>query len=181
MKKFLFALIPGCVSVLVAINGANAQNPGNPDIQGPQKNVIEIEKVITPVKDHLIDLEPISPKALKDFAKKYKNVTAENWMKNKHGFSASFFSNGIQNMIYYDNNGKWLGSLKGYREEKLPYEIRDIVKSKYYDYSINSVEEAETIDSDGIPTYIIQLEDKNIIKLMRVYNGQVDVMRDYKK
>ena len=118
MKKLLFALLAGWVSALVAINGGNAQNVVNPQILESQKNVAEIEKVITHVKDHIANLEGINPKALKDFTKTYINVTGASWEKIKDGFTTKFFLNGVKNIIYYNTKGEWTGSLKNYSENK---------------------------------------------------------------
>ncbi len=63
----------------------------------------------------------------------------------------------------------------------MPGDIRDIVKREYYDYEITSVQEIETIDSYGIPTYIVHLEDNNNIKLIRVRDGEMALYKEFKK
>ncbi|MEP7142794.1 MAG: hypothetical protein ABI707_07985 [Ferruginibacter sp.] len=181
MKKILFTLAAGLIPALVATNGAYAQNSVNTEVVEAQKNVTEIEKTLTPANDRIVNLGAVSPKALKDFSKAYKNVTAESWEKTGEGFAAKFTSNGVQSMIYYNNKGAWTGSLKNYHEEKMPTDVRKIVKREYYDYTITFVQEVLTTDSDSIPTYIIHLEDKDSIKLVRVHDGEMDVWKDYKK
>ena len=83
--------------------------------------------------------------------------------------------------IYYGRHGKWFGSLKGYKEDKLSPELRKMIKREYYDYSITYVQEAETIDSEGKPTYIIHLEDNKSIKRLRICDGQMEIWQEYKK
>ena len=181
MKKILFALVAGFIPALVATNGAYAQNSVNPEILEPQKNATAIEKAVAPVNNHSVDMGEINAKALKHFTKTYKNVTGESWQKIKDGYTAKFNSNGVSNRIFYSPNGKWSGSLKGYSEDKLPQEIRHAVKREYYDYIITYVQEVETTDSYGIPTYIIHLEDKNNIKQVRFSDGQMEVWKEFKK
>jgi len=181
MKKIFFVLMTGCLPALVGLSEANAQSQINAGIQSPQKNVAESEKAIAPLKDYVIDVETISPKALKDFAKKYKNVINESWQKNKDEFTISFLSCGVSNMVYYSTKGMWLGNVKGYSEDRLPHDIRGAVKSVYYDYSITYVNEVETVDSHGIPTYVIHLEDKNNIKLIRISGGEMETFKEYIK
>ncbi len=180
MKKILFALLAGCIPALVTTNGAYAQNTANPEILEPPKNFPAIEKALTPVNNNTVGINSISPKALKDFTNRYKNVTGESWEKIKNGFAARFIINGVMNTIYY-NKRKWIGSLKHYSEDKMPQNIRAIIKPEYYDYSITSVDEVENIDSNGIPTYIVHLEDKNNIKLVRIYDRQMDVWEKFQK
>ena len=181
MKKFLFALLAGCIPALLATNGAHAQNLFNPKILQSQKNITAIEKEVIRSSDKIAGNDAISPKALKDFSKTYKNATSESWEKIKDGCATRFILNDVMNSIYYNTKGRWAGSVKGYSEDKMPHDIRNIVKQEYYDYSIIYVEEVETIGSNGIPTYVIHLEDKNNIKLVRIGDRQMDVMEEYKK
>jgi len=118
---------------------------------------------------------------VKNFSRAYKDVTTETWLETKDGFAARFNAEGIRNTILYDVKGHWAGSVKNYTEEKLATNIRHIVKSKYYDYSIFYVDELETYESGGVPTYIIHLEDKNSIKLVRLCDGEMDTWKEYKK
>ena len=181
MKNVLFVLVAVGISALTGINRAKAQNQAAAGVSWQINNVMEIEKTIPSGKNKLIVPGDINPRALKDFAKKYKNVTDERWVYLKDNLSASFISDGVSNTIYYNSKGKWQGSLKRYHEDKLPFEIRDIVKSKYYDYTIFYVEEMEVIDSRGVPTYIIHLEDKNNVKLLRIFERQMEIWQEYKK
>jgi len=180
MKKFLFALVAGTILTLAGLNLGHAQTMNSSEL-GAKKNVIETNYLITPEKNHADELENVNPKAMKRFAKKYKNVTGERWMKIKNGFSVKFSANGIANTVFYISNGEWAFSIKAYSEDKLPFKVRDIVKRKYYDYSIFYIEEVENINSNGIPTYIVHIEDKNNIKLARVCDGEMDIMEEYNK
>jgi hypothetical protein len=121
----------------------------------------------------------INNKALNRFAKAYKNVTGASWEIVADGFVATFTSDGVRNTIYYNKNGTWAGSLKGYEESKMPTNIRKLIKPTYYDYAITYVQEAETILSNGLPTYIIHLQNNETIKLLRVYDGEVELWKDY--
>ena len=177
MKKYLVGLVAGSVSILVTTNGANAQSAINAEKLEDQKNITGMKKMAF-AKDRVSDLEGINPRMVKQFTKVYKNVTGESWLKVRNGFSVKFISDDISNLVYYSAGGKWAGSLKGYRENKLPFKIRDIVKRVYYDYSITYVHEIETAESGGIPTYIIHLEDSNKLKQVRVSDGQMDVWQE---
>ena len=120
-------------------------------------------------------------RALKSFSRLYKNISNETWVKVKDGFVARFLSYGIRYSVLYNTKGYWTGLVKNYTEEKLPRNIREIVKSKYYDYSIFYVDEMETSATGDAPVYIVHLEDKVGVKLVRVYNGDMDVWMEYVK
>ena len=123
----------------------------------------------------------ISPRAVKDFMNTHKNVTGESWMKTKDGFSVRFNSDDVRTTIFYDKKGNWSGSLKIYGEEKMLHDIRHLVKSTYYDYNIVYAQEIETTDSDGVPTYVVCVEDKTKIKMIRIRDGEMSVWKEFTK
>jgi len=174
MKKNLIALVIVSVASLAGISRANAQVLSKSNSSEYQKNILE-------TKNPANELEAISPRALKNFAGTYKNVTNESWAKIKDGFSTKFISNDIRTTIYYNKKGDWVGTVKYYSEDKMLHEIRHAVKSKYYDYNIIYTQEVETADSEGVPTYVISLEDETTIKLIRISAGEMGVWKEYKK
>ncbi len=114
----------------------------------------------------------IKSKALRGFMKAYKNVTDEKWYKTSGGFVATFTRDEIIYHLEYDKRGNWLYTIRAYGENKLPDNIRHIVKSTYYDYDIGLVQETESpgIFSGhygNILSYVIHLEGKtNWINLL---------------
>ncbi len=181
MKKILFVFAAGIVAMTVK-NEANAQQSKN-DIAVLEhpKEIIEMYKSITGETNNTLYKNDISINAVRDFKKLYKTVTDEKWYKTKDGFTALFTLDDVRNSIFYSKNGSWLGSLKSYNENKLDQDIRDIVKSKYYDYKITYVNEAETQQSDGMPTYVINLQGEHNIKIVRVNNGEMSLYQEYQK
>ena len=174
MKKNLIALVIVSVATLAGTSRANAQMVSNSSSLEYQKNIIE-------TKDRLSETEAISSRALRNFANTHKNVKQESWTKNKNGFFVTAISEGIRTTVFYDRKGDWVGSIKYYSQEKMPREIRHIVKSTYYDYNIISIQEVETIDSHGVPTYIVTVDNKTNIQLIRVSAGEMEVWKQFTK
>ncbi|HEY5968745.1 MAG TPA: hypothetical protein VIU35_12285 [Chitinophagaceae bacterium] len=174
MKKNLIALVIVSVGSLTGISRAEAQTVSN-------SSSLEYQMNATKTKTSMNEFEAISPRALKNFADTYKNISGESWTKVKGGFSALFTLNDIRTTILYDSRGYWVGSIKHYYEEKMLHEVRHIVKSTYYDYSIIYIQEVETADTKGMPTYIICLEDKAKIKMIRICDGEMSVWKEYTK
>jgi len=168
MKKNLIALALISVAVLAGTGKTNAQ-------------LVSTRSSLEYHKDLPGDQNNISPKAIRGFEKDHANVTNESWMQIKDGFSARFNSNGIKTTILYDKKGNWAGSIKSYGEDNLQHDIRHIVKSVYYDYRIAFAQEIETLESGGVPTYIVFLEDNTSIKLVRIFGGEMSVWKDYTK
>jgi len=173
MKKNLIALVIVSAATLAGTSRANAQIVSN-------SNSLEYQMNATETKNSMNELA-ISPRAVKDFMNTHKNVTGESWMKTKDGFSVRFNSDDVRTTIYYDKKGNWSGSIKIYGEEKLLREVRHVVKSTYYDYNIVYAQEIETTDSDGVPTYVVCVEDKTKIKMIRIRDGEMSVWKEFTK
>ena len=173
MKKNLIALVIVSAATLAGTSRANAQIVSN-------SSSLEYQMNATETKNSINELA-ISPRAVKDFMNTHKNVTGESWMKTKDGFSVRFNSDDVRTTIYYDKKGNWSGSIKIYGEEKLLREVRHVVKSTYYDYNIVYAQEIETTDSDGVPTYVVCVEDKTKIKMIRISAGEMSEWKEYTK
>ncbi|HMK19621.1 MAG TPA: hypothetical protein VK492_15570 [Chitinophagaceae bacterium] len=173
MKKNLIALVIVSVATLTGTGRANAQIVSN-------GSSLEYQMNATETKSSMNELA-ISPRAVKDFMNTHKNVTGESWMKTKDGFSVRFNSDDVRTTIYYDKKGNWSGSIKIYGEEKMLRDVRHLVKSTYYDYNIVYAQEIETTDSDGVPTYVVCVDDKTKIKMIRISAGEMSEWKEYTK
>lgn len=173
MKNSLFALAVA-VSAVMTTNEVKAQKLANAEVLPFQTENLKTRMLMDGV-------ENISPKAVKNFTRSYKDVTTETWIQTKTGFAARFVDDGIKHTILYDTKGNWIGLVKNYTEDKLPKDVRSIVRSKYFDFSIFYVDEVESVDSNGIPTYVVHIEDKTSFKLIRVYDGQMETWKEYLK
>jgi len=181
MKKNLIALTIVSVATLAGANRANAQIVSNNSSLEYGNNIIEINKTTKSVDYSTNELETISPRALKNFADNYKNVSGATWMKVKSGFCVRFISDDIRTTISYDSKGHWASSIKYYNEEKMRHDVRHTVKSTYYDYNIVYTQEIETADTKGMPTYLVCLQDKTNIKIVRICDGEMSVWKEYKR
>ena len=179
MKKIFLALAVGCIPALATMNGASAQNSSTNSIP---KNEIGFNKSLATGNSTATGTDAVNARAIKHFSKVYKNVKDATWVPTDGGgYRAVFSLSGISNKVYYKKNGQWSATLKNYKEEKLPFEVRDMVKRAYYDFAISYVDEVETPESEGSPTYIVHIEDKDNYKFIRVCNGEMNVWKALKK
>ena len=172
MKKNLLTVFTGLFLLLVLsvpssgqLGITNAQLSG--DFTSFEKSANKIES------------GKVSPKAVKDLAKSFKNVSDENWYEVKDGYVAMFDAEEIQYQVSYDKKGNWLFTIRSYRELNLPDDIRQIVKSNYYDYSINLVQEVEKPVTPK--AYIIQLVGKTELLKLKIFDGEVQVLQRLNK
>jgi len=120
----------------------------------------------------------VNTKAMRDFKKTYPHIESEKWFSFKDGFAAKFTEDGIQRMVTYNRIGDWLYTIAYYEEKQLPEDIRALVKSSYYDYTITVVQE---ITARQQTIYLVHMQDANTWKTVRVADGEMSVVEDFNK
>ena len=118
----------------------------------------------------------VNAKALKDFSKSFKNATNAKWYGATDGFFANFSDKGIETKVTYDLKGNWHCTMRTYDESRMPSDVRETVKSKYYDFEVLVI--YEIAHSNNV-TYIIKIQDDKTLKTLRLINGEMEVIGDY--
>jgi hypothetical protein len=120
---------------------------------------------------------PVLEKATRNFSREYKGATDPEWQPLKEGgFVCKFIQDGVAKRAFYDKRGNWLSTVAGYTENKMPGAVRKVVLSNYFDYSILYIHE---ISMAGRPVvYMVQIRDKNVIRILRVANEEVEEVRE---
>lgn len=127
-----------------------------------------------------VRLNEINIKALTHLRKTFKGADNETWRVHSDGeYVASFMKDDISYIVYYDKKGRWLATVKGYNEDKMSFDLRDLVKRNYYDYSISYVKEVKTYRNDTI-TFVVSIQYKNLSKVIRIQNGEMDILQELK-
>ena len=115
----------------------------------------------------------VNIKAVRHFSRSYKNIQDAKWFQTEGGHMASFISNEIFTKVFYDDEGMWFYNLLEYTEAKLPFEIRHIVKRKYYDGDIFVVHQYEFYNDKTV--YIIRMYDQHSkIKTVKVCEEEIE-------
>ena len=120
----------------------------------------------------------VSTKAVRHFIKSFKQAEDVHWFDAVNGMAAHFTMNGTRSRANYDDKGNWLNTIRTYSESALSKDIRDIVKRRYYDYSVTIVNE---ITDEQRTAYVIQLEDESTLKTISIYDGDMNVIKEYVK
>ncbi len=161
--------------LLVTCIGVNGQL-SNGDIP-PAGDLDPFGKSIS--KNNPVNRNDVNSRVVKNFVRSYKNVAGEQWYKLKDGFVSMFGLDEIDYQVAYDKKGSWLHTIRSYSENKLPEDIRHIVKSIYYDCGITLVQEIQKPTDPT--TYIVQLTGKTYIVSLRVCDGEMTVLKKYSR
>jgi len=117
----------------------------------------------------------INVKALREFNKKYKNVTNEEWGIINTGIEARFTEQDILYRVTYNKKGHWVATFRYYNEKQLTTDIRNLVKSSFYNFNITGVTE---VTYNGKTAYLVNIEDNETLKIIKVVNDEMEVVQD---
>ena len=135
-------------------------------MQSLQMNTLNISKVHT--------------RAMRDFLKRDKTASNVDWMIVETGYVAKYTDENNSNCrTVYNNRGDFVYTIRQYYENKMPRDIRHIVKSVYYDYTITLVEQIE--ENRWPLVYVVHMEDATTLKNVRVCEREMEVMSEYIK
>ena len=186
MKNTILAMVGSCFLLAGYVNHANAQ-VSKQTITYTEDN--DFKQTITALFAMIdasemnmastSDENTIHEKALKDFKSRYSQAVNVKWFAIPTGFFSYYKADGYDDRAFYSKKGNWKYTLKFYNEQRLPKEIRNIVRNSFADYKIRIVEEVDRPDK---LVYIIQLEDEKTIKNLRVTEeGKMDILSDINK
>ncbi len=183
MKKILLPVSIVLLCMLFAQNRVYSQTMRNSiklnsfkELQNDETNAASA--LLPTDKSMNAEASGVSLKAIKYFNKEFKDATSVHWYKISDGFIATCLVNGKKSRMYYDRKSHWTGTIFYYFEKDLPRDIRALVKSTYYDYTITIVEEVHIADK---VIYRIHLEDENSWKTISIDNEEMNVVEDLRK
>jgi hypothetical protein len=175
MKKVFLSTVSGIcllISTVIAVNGQLASN----HIKTPGRFII-LNK--TEPENSPGFVGRVNPSVIRNFLKTYREVSGEKWIEVKDGFVAMFNYNGMDYQVAYTKKGNLLRTIRSYSEDKMPMDLRHIVKSNYYDYDITRVHEIETPLAPI--TYVVQLVGKKELINLEIYEGQIEELQKFNR
>ena len=161
MKKLI---IPFLLSGLILTTGAK--------IASAQVQLNEVTVSSAPTK------AVVSQKVSESFASLFKGAVAPKWFDVDKNYIVDFIMDNQRNKAAFTKKGRLVYHLVFGNEQQMPADIRTIVKSKYFDFAINSTLK---VNIDEKSAWIINIEDAEQFFVLRVVDGVMDVLDRVKK
>jgi hypothetical protein len=120
----------------------------------------------------------ITKKVSDSFNELFKGAVAPEWAESNKNYIVNFILDNQKNKAEFTRGGQLLYLIVYGKEKEMPADLRAIVKSSYSDYGINSTVK---IKFEGRVFWIINLEDANNFVVLRVEDGDMDVIKKIKK
>ena len=175
MKTALSVVVMACFAFMTIPKNSFSQKKNNSLNVSPLPLTAAL---VLPVIKGLAITENINArtKAFKDFSKSNESAADVSWSKTSDGYIAHFFVPEIDTRVVYNKRGTWQYNLSAYMEDRLPLNIRAIVKQQYYDYKIVVCYACET---EGGSVYIIKMEDSKTLKTVTIVNDEMVETESY--
>jgi hypothetical protein len=121
----------------------------------------------------------INIRAVRDFLKKNKTAIDAEWRVIDNGFVVKYSCGNKSCRTVYNKKGDFIYTIRQYNEAQMPRDVRTVIKSRYFDYTITLVEE---IDRPSKPiAYVVHLQDATTLMNVQVCEGEIEVVGDYTK
>jgi hypothetical protein len=119
-----------------------------------------------------------SAKVEKDFSRSCIGAENIHWSIVPEGSIAYYTLNEKKGVRVYNKKNAFEYDILSYSEDKLPPNIRDMVKQTYYlDYTITLAQEIHT---KGKLIYVVQIQDKKTLKQLRICDDEIEVLKEYR-
>ena len=120
----------------------------------------------------------VNPRALKNFLDEYKEFDSVRWYQSDKGSVATFIWDEVETLTYYDKYGNRYAKRKVYNENRLPRDVRNLVKRRYYDYDIIGVVE---LIRPRQSIYMVTMEDRTRFVQVKVVDMEMELVRKFFK
>ena len=160
MKKLIGTMLAGLLSL--AQQGVEAQGADHATLMNVQA----------------VSVDPGAARASRDFWSRVGDQKDEQWYKASAGYEAAYTEGPVKAFYWYDKKGHWVYSILTYGENKMPEDVRALVKSTWYDYDINWVKEVREAQNT---VYVVHIENARNWKEVAVQDGETRMLKEFCK
>ncbi|HEY4935158.1 MAG TPA: hypothetical protein VII44_01180 [Puia sp.] len=130
-------------------------------------------------KYHLAPMSA-SERAQAHFKENYAWVKDAGWFNTAEKNLYCVFQQGdIVNRVFYDRSGYWQYTLISFPSSDLPKNVKKLVSANFDGYDISYVN--EILSENNEPVYMINIENGDNIKVIRVSGDDIEVKHDFNK
>ncbi len=117
-------------------------------------------------------------KASRDFWQRVGDQKSEQWYKAVGGYEAEYTDGPVKALYWYDKRGNWVYSIFTYGEAQMPEEVRQLVRSAYFDLNISWVKEVREAQA---VVYVVHMENDKKWMEVAVQDGEMRVLSEFGK
>ena len=188
MKTTLSVVVMACLAFMAIPKTSFSQTKSNisnlptmpaPSLIVPMTTILAPSLTVSIAKMAAINVDlNAKNKAFKNFNRSNKNAMNVTWSNVQGGFIAHFSKPDLDRRVVYNKRGVLQYNLDTYMEERLPTDIRNLVKQQYYNCKILV---CYTYEINGGPVYIVKMEDNKTIKTVKIFKDEIIDTENYSR
>lgn len=122
----------------------------------------------------------IPVRAVRSLLSEFKNVEEVDWGKiNNGGYIADIKSDSIKTRVFYDSKGRCRYIMKKYSENKMPSDMRVMVKNSFPDHTIIEITEIILPQNRDEIVYKVLIKNATNFKILRIINMEMEITDNY--
>ncbi len=118
-------------------------------------------------------------KAIKNFSRQFGSSITPKFYALENGFILQSSLSDLHVKSAYNNKGSWIYTISSFNPESYSKKVIEAVKDNYEAYSISGMQKVE--QPGNSPVYIVSITNEKTIKMLRISNGEVEMINDYQK
>jgi len=136
-------------------------------------------KVLQPATNYAEQSKTVRKKVIDAFTTEFGNAAEQNWtILNNNAFLNRFkVGDNIVNTLF-DRNGKLVYTITYGTEKNIPAEVRKIIRSEYFDYSIIT---AIQVKEDNREIWVIKMDSISKQIVVRVEDREMEEVQKFNK
>jgi hypothetical protein len=122
---------------------------------------------------------PIDTSLEQAFHNSFPNATDVRWTEEADGYSVNFAERGIRTRVTFDKKGKFIGELRNYTAEYLPFYLTNLLKQQYPRYEAIGV--TEVTSATDINYFVKIMGPKYWMTICLLNDGTSSVTERYRR
>jgi hypothetical protein len=138
----------------------------------------QVSDASTVLNIHATGVDASAARASRDFWQRAGDQKSEQWYRAATGLLAEYSEGPVKAIYYYDKKGNWKYNILTYGEDKMPEDVRALVRSTWYDFGISWVKEVHQAQS---VVYVVHIDNNKAWKEIAVQDGESQVLKEFCK
>lgn len=165
MKKQLSYLISGGIASIILLSTSIAQDDGFKEL--PPVTITASSSSVT-----------VSSRINKAFSQVFQGATHLRWYEIDKNYLVKFIMNDQENRALFTGGGRLVYHISYGTEKNLPADVRDLIKSRYYDQTITRILK---VNQDERLIWVVSMEDKKEYIMVRVEDNEMEETKRMEK
>ena len=184
MKKILFSLAANLMyaGILVNVFSCNTTNGLTGLRLKTGEGIVPGYRSATSLNTTQLFRNEIPVKAVRSFIREFKDAEDVAWRRtNDGGYVVDFIKDSIKTTMFYSHNGSNIYSLRMYGENKMPENMRRIIKDVFPDHAIAKVTVIIQPWQQREMPYNVLIKNATNFKILRICNMEMEITGSYNK